>query len=684
MADAPTQFYTRYYDSRVGKIAILTIDNGEDYRKPTTFGEKAFRSLHEQVDRIEAEKDLKGLMLCGKHYIFAAGADLMEVPFINTFEQGRQAGAGGHAALKRLMNLKVPTLAAINGAALGGGLEISLYCDYRTVSKSVTAIAFPECFLGLIPGWGGSTLTPRLIGPEKALELIVYNSLNQNRMINGSKAFEMGIADRLFDAVEFFDESLALLEEIIEGKVKIERRPPDTSKLKSVVDAARSFVDMRVHGAAPAPYRAIELIEGACDATRTLDACFADEDRALGDLIKGRHCKASIYSFDLVQRRAKKPVGRPADVKPRPINKVGLIGAGLMASQLAVLFLRRLGVPVVMKDIKQEFLDKGVGFVKAELSSQVARGKMSQAKADHLAHILVPTLDYADFRDCDFVIEAVFEEMPIKQQVFAETEEVISDTCILATNTSSLSISEMASKLKHPERVVGFHFFNPVAVLPLLEIIKGEKTDDVTLASAFECAKKIGKTAILVKDSPGFLVNRVLTRFMGDCMTMVDEGASFQQIDDACLSLGLPMAPFDLLALVGPAVAFHVGETLHHAWPERFPVNQHMKRMVEARLGSIYQMVGADKKVHPQIEEIWSDKGDKEFVKEEIVDRLLTNLTYEVDLILKEKVVADPKDIDTAMILGAGWPFFNGGITFYLDIENYTPKYLQKVFYTGI
>jgi len=678
MAEAPTLFHTQIYDSRVGKIAIVTMDNGEDYNKPNTFGEKALESLHKAMDKIQADKSLKGMMLCGKHYIFGAGADLSQLPFINTFEQGRQAGAGGHAAMKRIMDLKIPTLAAINGVALGGGLEISLYCNYRTVSRGAAAIGFPECFLSIVPGWGGCTLVPRLIGPEKALELIVYNSLNQNRMIDGAKAFQMGLADRLFDAVEFFDESMALLEDIIEGKVKIERKPPDMSKLKSAVDAARNFVDMKVHGATPAPYRAIALIEGACDLSKSVDERFAEEDKALGDLIKGRHAKASIYSFDLIQRRAKKPVGRPADVKARPVQKVGLIGAGLMASQLAVLFLRRLGVPVVMKDIKQEFLDKGVGYVKGELSAQVQRKKLAQAKADHLNHLLIPTLDYADFADCDFVIEAVFEEMPIKQRVFAEAEEVVSDTCILATNTSSLSITEMASKLKHPERVVGFHFFNPVAILPLLEIIKGERTDDLTLSTAFDIAKKLRKNAILVKDSPAFLVNRLLTKFLSDCIEMVDEGAEFQQVDDAVLSLGNPMAPFDLLAMVGPTVALHVGETLHKAWPDRFPISEHFRAMVEAKIPAVYQ---GPRQLHPKVAEIWKDKGDKEFVREEIVDRLLTSLTNEVALSLKEKVVADPKDIDTAMLLGAGWPFFNGGITFLLDVDGYTPKVLQKVFF---
>jgi 3-hydroxyacyl-CoA dehydrogenase len=454
------------------------------------------------------------------------------------------------------------------------------------------------------------------------------------------------------------------------------------SKLKASLDAARNFLDMRVHGAAPAPYRALEQIEYACDLSHSIEDCFAGEDRALGDLIKSRQCKAGVYSFDLVQRRAKKPVGKPKDIKGRSIKKIGIIGAGLMASQLAMLFLRRYGVPVVMKDIKQEFLDKGLGYVKGELSALASKGRLTQAKADHLYHILIGTLDWNDFADCDFVIEAVFEEMSVKQQVFAQAEEVVSPACILATNTSSLSVTEMASKLKNPERVVGFHFFNPVAVLPLLEIIKGDKTDDQTLVTAFDCAKKLKKNAILVKDSPAFLVNRLLTKLLSDCFEMVDEGADFMQVDEAVLSLGLPMAPFDLLAFVGTAVAFHVLETCNKAWPDRFPINDNLKKMVDAKVGAIYNGMGPGKSLNPKVAEIFKNRADKQFVKEEIVDRILTNLTLEIDRILQEKVVSDPKDIDTAMILGAGWPFFNGGITLYLDVVGITPKVLQKVFFT--
>lgn len=680
MGELVTRFHTKYFDSPVGKIAIVTMDNGQDYKKPTTFDADAMQSLGKALKGIVKEPGVKGMLLTGKHYIFAAGADLTQVPFITTFEQGYGIGKVGHDTMKQIMALPFPTVAAINGAALGGGLEISLYCQYRTVSRSVTAIAFPECFLGLIPGWGGCTLGTRLVGLENILELIIANPLNQNRMINGTKAHEMGLADRLFDSAEFLDESLQFLMDIIADKVQVERAPFKPANVKQIIGKARAMVDTRIHGAAPAPYRALELIEGAC--TWDIDQGFEEENKALGDLIKSQYCKAGVYSFDLVNRYAKKPKGVP-DVKPKTVNKVGIIGAGLMASQLAQLFIYRLGVPVVMKDIKQDIVDKGCAYVAGEFQKMVEKGKMPEARARYLTSLLKGTLDDRDFADCDFVIEAVFEEMKIKKLVFAAVEAVVKPDCILATNTSSLSISEMASDLKNPERVVGFHFFNPVAVLPLVEVIKGAKTNDLTVATAFDLARKLKKTGILVKDAPAFLVNRVLTKMLVDCLTMVDEGAAFQQVDDALLALGLPIAPFDLLALVGPAVALHVGETLNSAFgPERFPLNANFRKLVEAKKIGVYLPQDKTRKVDPEVEKLWVKTGQREFRPEEIRERVLNNLAREVDLILNEKVVHSSRDVDLGMIMGAGWPFFMGGITMYLDMAGITPKVLQKVFFS--
>jgi len=543
----------------------------------------------------------------------------------------------------------------------------------------VTAIGFPECFLGLLPGWGGCTLTPKLIGPQKALQLIIFNALNQNRMLSGPEAFELGLADRMFDGAEFLDESLSFLLSIVAGEAEVERAPVSTEQVGALISKARAFVDGKVHGASPAPYRALELIQGAC--SWDVERGFEEENRALGDLIKTRQCKASIYSFDLVNRHAKKPIGVPA-AKPRPIGTVGVIGAGLMASQLAHFFIHRLGLPVVMKDVRQDLVDKGVAYVRKQFEQSAQKGRISDTRASYLGGLVQGTLDMGDFADCDFVIEAVFEEMAVKKKVFAEAESVMKADAILATNTSSLSVTEMASDLKNPGRLVGFHFFNPVAVMPLVEVIKAEKTGDLALSTAFDLAKKLRKTGILVKDSPGFLVNRVLSRNLCDCIAMVDKGASFEQVDDAMIELGLPMAPFELLEMVGLPVAFHVNETLCRAFgPERFPLSQNFKRLIEAGQTRIYAQGGKSRKVDSAVERLWVKEQNRTFHAEEIREIALSNLARETDLILKEKVVAGPREVDLAMITGAGWPFFMGGLTMYLDLTGVAPKTLQKVFF---
>lgn len=680
MAEPVTRFYNRFYDSPAGRIAIVTMDNGQDYRKPNTFGEAALLSLEHVLHQVTAEEGVKGLVLTGKPYIFAAGADLTEVPFITTFDQGYQIGKLGHTVMKRIMDLPFPTVAAINGAALGGGLEIALYCRYRTVAKNARAIGFPECFLGLIPGWGGCTLGTRLLGPEKAVQLIIFNALNQNRMINGVQAFQVGLADRLFDGAEFLDETIRFLEDIIAGKIEVERPAFQPGDIKALAAEARAFIDGRVHGAAPAPYRALELIQGACE--WDVEKGFEEENKALGDLIKTRQCKAAIYSFDLVNRYARKIHGVP-EVKPRPVGKVGIVGAGLMASQLAHLFIYRMGVPVVMKDIRQEYVDRGCEYVRQEFRKLAEKGRIPEPRARYLAGLIKGTLDYRDFADCDFVIEAVFEQMDVKRQVFAEVEAHVRPDTVLATNTSSLSVSRMAADLKHPERVVGFHFFNPVAVLPLVEVVKAERTGEEALATAFDVARQLRKTGILVKDSPAFLVNRILVKMLVDCLTLIDEGATFEQVDEALLKLGLPMAPFDLLGLVGLPVALHVMETLNQAFgPDRFPLNSGFKRVVDAKKTGIYVTEGKVKRVDPEVESLWGRTRGKEFHLEEIQEQVLSNLARETDLILKEKVVNSSKDVDLALIMGAGWPFFMGGLTMYLDLTGVTPRVLQKVFFS--
>jgi 3-hydroxyacyl-CoA dehydrogenase len=428
---------------------------------------------------------------------------------------------------------------------------------------------------------------------------------------------------------------------------------------------------MKVHGAAPAPYTALELLEIARSAS--YEDGTAAERKALAELVFGEELRAGLYAFDLVQRRAKKPVGVPDRSLARPVTKVGIVGAGLMASQLALLFARRLEVPVVMTDLDSERIERGVGYVHGEVDKLLGKGRINGDTANRLKGLVTGATDKAAFADADFVIEAVFEEMKVKQQVFAEVEAVVSPECVLATNTSSLSVGEMASRLQHPERVVGFHFFNPVAVLPLLEIARTEKTDDASLATAFAVGKTLKKSCVLVADRPAFVVNRLLTRFLGEVTKAVDEGTSFDVADRALEPLGLPMSPFVLLQLVGPAVALHVAETMHEAFPDRFYVSENLKRLVTAGKTGVYVWEGATPKVDPEVAELFQ-QGDAPASEDEVRRRALDALAEEIRLMLDEKVVEDVRDIDMSMLLGAGWPFHLGGITPYLDREGVSER----------
>jgi 3-hydroxyacyl-CoA dehydrogenase len=408
---------------------------------------------------------------------------------------------------------------------------------------------------------------------------------------------------------------------------------------------ARRQLDDSLHGATPAPYVAIDLIEGA---TRwSLEEGYAAEEEAIAELLPGRQAQASLYAFDLVERRAKKDVGKPA-VEARPIRKVGIVGAGLMASQLATLFLRRLEVPIAIRDLDQEIVDRAVASIHAELESQVQKGRYDDGKARFLGSLVEGGTTYDHFADCDLVLEAVFEEMSVKQGVFGELEAVVSPEAILATNTSSLSVAEMAAGLEHPERVVGLHFFNPVAVLPLVEIIRTPDTDDASLATAWETAKTLRKRPVLVKDAPAFVVNRILLRMTTVLLDALEQGNTVEETDEAILRLGMPMAPSVLLQMVGPRVANHVLHTLNEAYPDRFPLSATLANYAEGK------------------DEI-AVQGDNRRSIEEIQQEALQAIADEIQHMLDERVVASVEDIDTALLLGAGWPFFLGGISRYLD-----------------
>ena len=657
-----------------GTMALITLDNGRDHTRPNTFGPAGLLSLREALDAVAAratpeagEQRIVAVGVTGKPFIFAVGADLTGAALVGSRDEALAIGRLGHAVFRRLGELGVPSFAFVNGAALGGGLELALHCSYRTISSGVTAVAFPECFLGLLPGWGGTYLLPRLIGPTQALKVIIENPLSQNRMLRGAQALTLGIADAMFEPADFLAESLRWAAQVLTGAAEVSRVRPEQDWDQAVA-GARFFVYGKLHGAAPAPYRAIDLVAAARGRTR--DEGFAAEDEGLADLLLSDELRAGLYAFDLTQKRARHAVGAPDASLCRPVTKVGVVGAGLMAAQIALLFARRLEVPVVLTDLDQARLDAGVGHVRAEVAKLRDRGRISADAAARLTTLVTGSLTKDAFADADFVIEAVFEEIAVKQRVFAEVEAVVRPDCVLATNTSSLSVTEMGAGLAHPSRVVGFHFFNPVAMMPLVEVVRAVHTDDATLATALAIGQALKKNCVLVKDAPAFVVNRLLTRFLGEIIGSVDEGTSFEVAEHAPDPLGLPMSPFFLLQLVGPAVALHVAETLAAAYPDRFKVSPKLRALVEAGRTAVYR---PDSTVDESVAAILAG-GDRPSSAEEVRERALEALAEEIRLMLDEGVVAAPEDIDLCMIVGAGWPFHLGGITPYLDRTGITEK----------
>lgn len=665
----------------VGTLALLTLDNGVD--KPPTLGPRGLTELRDTLLAQQARAaagEIQALAVTGKPGYLAAGADLTAVEDVHDPQAALELARLGHDAYRLLGELGVPTFAFIRGLALGGGLEVALHCTYRTVSADVRALGLPEALLGLVPGWGGCWLLPRLVGVQAALEVILDRPLAGNRTTDAATAARIGLVDVVLHPADALEQSVAWAADVLTGRVEVARRPlDDAATWDAAVAAARDRLDARLHGAAPAPYRALDLVAAARDADR--DAAFAAEDAALAELIASPELRAGLYAFDLTTRRARRPHGAPDASLAVPVRSVGIVGAGLMAAQLAVLLARRLRVPVRMREVDADRAAAGRDRVETLVRTAVQRGRWDEQEAARVLGSITVGTDLAELAGADLVVEAVTEVLDVKRAVFAELEDLVSPQTVLATNTSALSVGAMAAGLRHPERVVGLHFFNPVDRMPLVEVVRAEHSSDAAVATAFAVAAAAGKTAVGVADRPGFVVNRLLLRQLAEVLRTVERGTPVEVADAALRPMGLPMGPFALIQLVGLPVALHVLTSLHEDLGERYPLSPGLAQLTAAGRRVVPEPDGTGREQHvdPGIQDVFGAPGGTGALDEQgVLDAVLAGLTEEVGLMLAESVVGEPEQIDLCMILGAGFGFHLGGLVPYLDRTGWTERVLGR------
>ncbi len=658
-----------------GTALLLVLDNGSDGARPATLGGAGLTELRERLTEAReraARGEIVAVVVTGVGGCFCAGADLQVVASLRTRAEAREVAELGHATLRMLGELEVPSFALLNGYAFGGGLEIALHCTFRAAADDVRRLALPEAHLGLVAGWGGTYLAPRLLGIERGIELALERPLANNRPTDARTALEWGLVDALLSRESFLDAGLDWVARVLADEATPHRRSlDDAATWRAAVDAARERLHARLRGARKAPYRTLELLAAARDNDR--DTHFAAEDDALEEFLVSDGLHAALYAFELTTRAARRPSGDPGPEAAREVGAVGIVGAGLMATQLAVLFASRLGVPVVLRDLDDERVAAGRAAIEAQVDQLRARGRVSDDEAARILGSCTVTTELAELARADLVIEAVTEVLAVKKSVLAELEQIVPAETILATNTSALSVTAMGEHLANPSRVVGLHFFNPVAAMPLVEVVRTPATSPAALATAFALARALGKTAVGVADRPGFVVNRLLLRMLADVAATVEEGTSVEVADRALDPLGLPMRPFRLLDLVGLSVALHVLETLHSELGDRFPLSPGLAALRDegARLAD------RDGAVDPAIQRAFPGGGpglDEQGVR----TRVLEGLAEEVGAMLDERVVDDVREIDVCMILGAGWPIANGGIAPLLDREGVSERVLGR------
>ena len=668
-------------------IAKLNYDNQTE--SVNKFDQATIKEFGEAVTALEQSSDVKGLIVTSGKKVFIAGADITE--FVGNFKKPEAEIASWvldiNKTFNRFEDLPFPKVAAINGASMGGGTEMTLVCDYRVMSDKAS-IGLPEVKLGIFPGFGGSVRLPRIIGIDNALEIIATGEAQKP-----AAALKVGMVDAVVAADHLEASAIDLVKKCIAGDLDWKARhdekinPVKLNALEQAMafNSAKGVLFSKANPAQyPAPKIALESIEKHVNLPR--DKALEIESAGFAKAAKTPQAESLVGLF--LNDQAVRKLAKTHSAKAHDIKEAAVLGAGIMGGGIAYQAASK-GLPIIMKDIKAEQLDLGMREASKHLSSGMARGKVTPAQMGETLSRIRPTLNYGDFGETDIVIEAVVENPKVKHAVLKEVEGLVKENCILASNTSTISITYLASVLERPENFVGMHFFNPVHRMPLVEVIRGEKSSEEAVATTVALAQKMGKVPVVVNDCPGFLVNRVLFPYFGAFDLLIKQGADFVQIDKVMEKFGWPMGPAYLMDVVGIDTGVHGAEVMAEGFPDRMKPDYKVSGQILFEANRLGQKNGVgfykyetDKKgkpvktADPQTVELLKPFIDapKQFEDQEIIDRLMIALCNETVRCLEDNIVSTPAEADMAMIMGIGFPPFRGGPCRYIDqigLQNY-------------
>ncbi len=657
-----------------GPVGVIYFDAPNT--KANTLGTPIMLRFADLLVEVEKDPEIRALVvLSRKPSIFIAGADIAEIKMLTQTGDAESFLTKLQSIFTFLEALPIPSIAAIHGACMGGGTELSLACDYRMVTDAPeTKIALPEVTLGVLPGWGGTQRMPRLLGLEKALDLVL-----SGRAIDGKAAKRMGLADKIAPKEMLEAKALAWANELAKTK---EKRKPASKDLKErvletvpggkwlIFDLAKKKLLQKTKGHYPAPLKALEVIRQTYGGP--LEKGLHVEARAFAELVKGPVAQNLISVYYLTEK-VKKDKGTESGVAGREVREAGVLGAGVMGGGIAQLFAAK-NVRVRMKDVNWDAITRGYQAAYKVFKKQFERRKLKKSDLDNAMERIEGTTAWTGFKNMDLVVEAIVEDLEIKRKVFKELEQAVSEKTILASNTSSLSVTALAQGCQHPSRVAGMHFFNPVDKMPLVEVIRAKESSDEAVATVFQFAKRLGKTPIVVKDSPGFVVNRILNPYLCEAIQLLSEGVSVTDLDSIMEKFGMPMGPCTLLDEVGLDVGTKVAKVLYGAFGERMKPPALMELIVgDKRLGKkggkgIYIYEGKKKTVDATLlNKTNIPKRDDKLTDEIVIKRMVYLMVNEAARCLEESIVKDASDIDIGMIFGTGFAPFRGGLLHYAD-----------------